>query len=464
MSAVLWEAASLRAATGGAVREGVSVSGVSIDSRGVGPGELFVALRDARDGHDFVGDALARGAGCAMVDRDVPGLGADAPLLHVGDTLAGLTALGAAGRARSAARFVAVTGSVGKTSTKEMLAAGLSACGAVHAATASYNNHWGVPLTLARMPLGAAFGVIEIGMNTRGEIAPLSRLARPHVAVVTTIAPAHLGRLGSLEIIAEEKADIVAGLEPGGVAVLPAEGPQAGLLRRRAEEAGVRVITFGEGAGVDARLAGWEGGADRQSFRVVLGGSEIAVSLGVPGRHMAMNAVAALAAAQALGADRARFADGLAGFAALAGRGARVPVPVPGGTALLLDESYNANTTSMRAALAVLAAQKGMRRIAVMGDMLELGDEGVAMHAALAEDAAASADLVFTCGPQMAALHDALPAARRGAHAADSAALAPIVADALRAGDAVLVKGSLGSRMAVVVRAIKASGAQGAAA
>jgi UDP-N-acetylmuramoyl-tripeptide--D-alanyl-D-alanine ligase len=464
MSAVLWEAASLRAATGGAVREGVSVSGVSIDSRGVGPGELFVALRDARDGHDFVGDALARGAGCAMVDRDVPGLGADAPLLRVGDTLAGLTALGAAGRARSAARFVAVTGSVGKTSTKEMLAAGLSACGAVHAATASYNNHWGVPLTLARMPVGAAFGVIEIGMNTRGEIAPLSRLARPHVAVVTTIAPAHLGRLGSLEIIAEEKADIVAGLEPGGVAVLPAEGPQAGLLRRRAEEAGIRVVTFGEGAGVDARLAGWEGGADRQSFRVVLGGSEIAVSLGVPGRHMAMNAVAAMATARALGADPARFADGLAGFAALAGRGARIPVPVPGGTALLLDESYNANTTSMRAALAVLAAQKGMRRIAVMGDMLELGDEGVAMHAALAGDAAASADLVFTCGPQMAALYDALPAARRGAHAADSAALAPIVADALQAGDAVLVKGSLGSRMAVVVRAIKAGDAQGAAA
>jgi UDP-N-acetylmuramoyl-tripeptide--D-alanyl-D-alanine ligase len=464
MNAVLWDAASLRAATGGAVRDGVSVSGVSIDSRGVGPGELFVALRDARDGHDFVADALARGAACAMVDRDVPGLGADAPLLRVGDTLAGLTALGAAGRARSAARFVAVTGSVGKTSTKEMLAAGLSACGAVHAATASYNNHWGVPLTLARMPVGAAFGVIEIGMNTRGEIAPLSRLTRPHVAVVTTIAPAHLGRLGSLEIIAEEKADVVAGLEPGGVAVLPAEGPQAGLLRRRAEEAGVRVITFGEGADADARLLGWEGGADRQSFRVALGGSEIAVSLGVPGRHMAMNAVAAMAAARALGADPARFAEGLAGFAALAGRGARVSVPVAGGTALLLDESYNANTTSMRAALAVLAAQKGMRRIAVMGDMLELGDEGVAMHAALAGDAAASADLVFTCGPQMAALHEALPAARRGAHAADSAALAPIVADALRPGDAVLVKGSLGSRMAVVVRAIKAGGAQGAAA
>ena len=459
MSTPLWDSASLRAATGGAVPDGVAVSGVSIDSRGVGPGELFVALRDARDGHDFVADALGRGAACAMVDREIPGA---APLLRVGDTLAGLTALGAAGRARSPARVVAVTGSVGKTSTKEMLAAGLSACGAVHAAAASYNNHWGVPLTLARMPVSAGFGVIEIGMNTRGEIAPLSRLARPHVAVITTIAPAHLGRLGSLEIIAEEKADIVAGLEPGGVVVLPAEGPQAGLLRRRAEEAGVQVVTFGEGG--DAGLLGWEGGADSQSFRVALGGDEFAVSLGVPGRHMAMNAVAAMAAARALGADPARFAAGLAGFSALAGRGARVAIPVEGGTVLLLDESYNANTTSMRAALAVLAAQQGARRVAVMGDMLELGDEGTAMHAALAGDAAACADIVFTCGPQMAALHAALPAEKRGGHAVDSAALAPVVAGALRAGDAVLVKGSLGSRMAVVVRAIRGAGMQGAAA
>jgi UDP-N-acetylmuramoyl-tripeptide--D-alanyl-D-alanine ligase len=459
VSGALWDSGALREATGGVVPDGVAVTGVSIDSRGIGPGELFVALRDTRDGHDFAADALARGAGCAMVDHDVPGA---APLLRVGDTLAGLTALGAAGRARSAARFVAVTGSVGKTSTKEMLAAGLSACGSVHAAAASYNNHWGVPLTLARMPVSAEFGVIEVGMNTRGEIAPLSRLVRPHVAIITTIAPAHLGRLGSLEVIAEEKADIVVGLEPGGVAVLPAEGPQAGLLRRRAEAAGVAVVTFGEGG--DARLLGWEGGADSQSFRVGLDGADYAVSLGVPGRHMAMNAVAAMAAARALGADPRRFADGLAGFAALAGRGARVAIAVAGGTALLLDESYNANTTSMRAALAVLAAQKGMRRVAVMGDMLELGDEGAAMHAALAADAAENADIVFTCGPQMAALHEALPAAKRGAHAVDSAALAPVLAGALRAGDAVLVKGSLGSRMAVVVRAIKAGVSQGAAA
>jgi len=454
----LWDSAGLRAATGGEVPDGLAVTGVSIDSRGVGPGELFVALRDARDGHDFVPDALARGAALAMVDRDVPG----APLLRVGDTLAGLTALGAAGRARAAGRFVAVTGSVGKTSTKEMLAAGLAACGSVHAAVASYNNHWGVPLTLARMPAASDYGVIEVGMNTRGEIAPLSRLARPHVAVITTIAPAHLGRLGSIEAIAEEKADIVAGLEPGGVAVLPADGPQAALLRRRAEAAGVSVVTFGEGG--DARLVGWEGGAERQSFRVALRGDEFAVTLGVPGRHMAMNAAASIAAAQALGADPVRFSEGLSTFSALAGRGARVAIPLPGGNATLLDESYNANTVSMRAALAVLAAQTGKRRVAVLGDMLELGDEGAAMHAALASDAADAADIVFTSGPQMAALHAALPAGRRGAHAPDSAALAPVVAETLRAGDAVLVKGSLGSRMALVVRAIKAPATEGATA
>nr|WP_245214645.1 UDP-N-acetylmuramoyl-tripeptide--D-alanyl-D-alanine ligase [Pararoseomonas indoligenes] len=455
----MWDSAALRAATGGDVPDGVAVSGVSIDSRSVGPGDLFVALRDVRDGHDFVPDAMARGAACAMVDREVPGA---VPLLRLGDTLAGLTALGAAGRARSPARFVAVTGSVGKTSTKEMLAAGLSACGAVHAAVASYNNHWGVPLTLARMPVSAGFGVIEVGMNNRGEIAPLSRLARPHVAVITTIAPAHLGRLGSMEAIAEEKADIVLGLEPGGVAVIPAEGPCAALLHRRAEEAGVRAVLFGESG--TARLLDWRGDAESQSFRVGLDGESFAVSLPVPGRHMAMNAVASMAAARALGADPRSFAEGLARFAPLAGRGARVVVPVAGGAVLLLDESYNANTTSMRAALAVLAAQEGTRRVAVMGDMLELGNEGAAMHAALAADAAACADVVFTCGPQMAALHDALPAEKRGAHAADSAALAPLVADALRARDSVLVKGSLGSRMAVVVRAIKALEQQGAAA
>ncbi|WP_426958789.1 UDP-N-acetylmuramoyl-tripeptide--D-alanyl-D-alanine ligase [Muricoccus radiodurans] len=451
MTAPLWTSAALRQATGGTAPDGIAVTGVSIDSRSVAPGDLFVALRDARDGHDFAPGALAAGAALAMVDRDIPA----GPTLRVTDTLAGLHALGAAGRARAKARVVAVTGSVGKTSTKEMLARGLAACGSVHAAQASHNNHWGVPLTLARLPADADYAVAEIGMNTRGEIAPLARLARPHVAVVTIIAPAHLGRLGSLETIAEEKADILLGLPQDGVAILPSEGAQSDLLMRRAREAGIRTITFGEGPTAEARLTGWSGDADTQSFRVHFAGQNFDLRLDTPGRHMALNAVAALAAAASLGADPVHFAAGLSGFSALAGRGARGQIALPGGTATLLDESYNANTVSMRAALAVLAVQKGKRRIAVMGDMLELGDEAAAMHASLAPDAEAAADLVFTCGPAMGHLHQALPPAKRGAHAATSAELAPIVAAALRPGDAVLVKGSLGSRMAVIVQAIR---------
>lgn len=451
----LWDSETLRAATGGTVPDGVAATGVSIDTRGLVPGDLFVALRDSRDGHDHVPAAFAAGAACALVDRDVPG----GPLLRVPDTLRGLTDLGAAGRARASARVVAVTGSVGKTSTKEMLAAGLAACGTVHAAAASHNNHWGVPLTLSRLPRDADHAVVEVGMNTRGEIAPLSRLARPDVAVITIIAPAHLGRLGSMEAIAEEKADILAGLAPqdgegGGTAVFPADGEWAALLRRRAEAAGARLLTFGDAADADGRMADWRGDAESQSFRALLPGGDLRVDLPVPGRHMGANALASLLAATVLGADPARFAAGLASFSALAGRGARVRIALPDGEATLLDESYNANTASIRAALAVLAAQPATRRIAVLGDMLELGDAAAAMHAGLAPDTAV-ADLVFTCGPEMRRLHDAIPANRRGTHAADSATLAPIVAAALRPGDVVLVKGSLGSRMAAVVHAIR---------
>ncbi|WP_376089617.1 UDP-N-acetylmuramoyl-tripeptide--D-alanyl-D-alanine ligase [Roseomonas sp. CCTCC AB2023176] len=454
----LWDSDALRAATGGTVPDGVAVTGISIDTRSLRPGDLFVALRDARDGHDFVLAAFAAGAACALVDRNVAG----GPTLRVTDTLQGLTDLGAAGRARAGARVVAVTGSVGKTSTKEMLAAGLTACGPTHASVASFNNHWGVPVTLARMPADAAFAVIEIGMNTRGEIAPLSRLAHPDVVMITTIAPAHLGRLGSMEAIAEEKADILAGLAPDGTAVFPADNEWSPLLRRRAEAAGARLLTFGESVDADARLTEWTGGADTQSFRALIFGADLHVTLPVPGRHMGLNALAAIVAAGALGADPARFAAGLAAFSALAGRGARVVLPLPGGEALLLDESYNANTASIRAALAVLAAQPARRRIAVLGDMLELGEDAPVMHAGLAPDAAAAADLIFSCGPEMRRLHDALPPNKRGTHAPDSAALAPIVAEALQPGDVILVKGSLGSRMSAVVRALQT--VQGAAA
>jgi UDP-N-acetylmuramoyl-tripeptide--D-alanyl-D-alanine ligase len=455
MSGRLWTADQLRAATGGTLAGEATVGGVSIDSRQVRPGELFVALHGARDGHDFVADALARGAACAMVDREPPGVTPDAPLLRVADTLAGLAALGAAGRGRSGARVVAVTGSVGKTTTKEMLRQALSACGATHAAEASHNNHWGVPLTLARLPREAAFAVVEIGMNHRGEIAPLARLARPHAAVITAVAPAHIGHLGSLEAIADEKVDILAGLEPGGSAILPRDNPMFPRLAAVAARCGARIVGFGEAPEAEARLLSYEGTAEAGRAEVDLHGRRLRLDLAAPGQHMAMNALAALAACAALGADPGIAAAALSSFGAMAGRGMRVTLHLPdGGTALLLDDSYNASTASIRAGLAVLAAQPARRRLAVLGDMRELGAYGPALHAELAPDVAAAADLVFCCGPLMRHLYDALPAGRRGAHEPDSERLAPIVRTALRPGDAVLVKGSLGSRMKAVVEAL----------
>ena len=456
----LWTAAELRAATGGALARDVVVTGVSIDTRSIAPGDLFVALRAARDGHDFVAAALAQGAAAALVDRDPPGVAADAPLLRVQDTLAGLAAIGAAGRARSGARVVGVTGSVGKTTTKEMLRVALGAFGATHASAASHNNHWGVPLTLARLPREAAFAVVEMGMNNRGEIAPLSRLARPDVGVITTIGTAHVGNLGSEEAIAEEKGDIIAGIAAGGAVVLPADSRFLPGLAARARAAGLRVTTHGEAAGAEARLLSHEGGAEGGRAEILLGGARIGVTLAAPGRHVALNACAVLAAVAALGLAPRVAAAALPAFGAPAGRGRRVSIAVAGGTALLIDDSYNASPPSVRAGLDVLAAQPAARRIAALGDMRELGAEAAAMHAGLATDVAAACDLVFTCGEMMGHLHAALPPAKRGAHAADSAVLAPLLRAALRPGDAVLVKGSLGSRMAVVVDALTGEGAR----
>lgn len=455
----LWSSAELRAATGGALLPEVAVTGISIDTRSLAPGDLFVALRDARDGHDFVADALAGGAAAALVDRDPPGVGPEAPLLRVADTLAGLTALGAAARARSAARFVGVTGSVGKTTTKEMLRVALSAFGPTHASAASFNNHWGVPVTLARLPRDAALAVIEMGMNNRGEIAPLSRLARPHVGVITNIGTAHIGHLGSEAAIAEEKGDIIAGIAPGGTLVLPADSRFAGQLAARARAAGLSVLTHGEAPGADARLLSHDGTAEGGRAEIGLRGERVGLTLSAPGRHVALNACAVLAAVVALGLAPRVAAAALPAFGAPPGRGQRSRIRVAGGQALLIDDSYNASPPSIRAGLAVLAAQPAARRIAALGDMRELGGEGPAIHASLAPDAAATCDLVFCCGELMGHLYRALPEGKRGAHCPDSAALAPLLKAALRPGDAVLVKGSLGSRMAVVVAALSAEAA-----
>jgi UDP-N-acetylmuramoyl-tripeptide--D-alanyl-D-alanine ligase len=433
---------------------------VCIDSRSLQRGDLFVTLAgDSRDGHEFVADALARGAAGALVHREIPGLPANTPLLLVDDSLAALTRLGAYARARFTGKLVAVTGSVGKTTTKEMLRAILAAHGSTHAAVASFNNHWGVPTTLARLPADAAWCVVEIGMNHAGEIKPLAKLARPHVAVVTTVEKTHIGHLGSIEAIADEKAAIARGLEPGGVVVLPADSPQ--LPRLRAAVAGKRVVTFGASADADTRLLDVRADAEGTTLDVDIAGRRLSTRLAAPGRHMALDALAALTAATALGADPAVGARALAGFTPVSGRGARRQIAVKGGTALLLDESYNASAAAIRAALAVLKLQPAGRRIAVLGDMLELGDDGPSEHRSLAEDVAASADLLFACGPLMRLLHDAIPPAQRGAYAPDSAALAPLVAQAVAAGDAILVKGSLGSRMQRVVAALSPPDATG---
>ena len=453
----LWSTRDLVEATGGAMLTDFTASGVSIDTRTLAQGDLFVALRgEAGDGHDFVLDALAKGASGAMVHHDVTHA---ARLLRVDDTLAGLTRLGGYARARFTGRVVAVTGSVGKTTTKEMLRRILSAFGPTHAAVASYNNQWGVPLTLARMAPDVRFCVAEIGMNHAGEIAPLSRLTRPHVAVITTVEKAHIGFLGSLAAIAAEKASVLQGLEPDGVAVLPIDSPMFSLLREAAGEA--RIVTFGSNPQADACLLAAASDATGSDLRVRINGTETTLRIEAPGRHMAMNALAALAAATAMGSDVRAAADALAGFAAVIGRGLRREFAVPGGTALLLDESYNGNGASMRAALEVLRLQPARRRIAVLGDMLELGEEGPAEHVALAGAVIEGADLLFACGPLSRQLFDAVPERNRGAHAADSAALAPIVAHAVRAGDAVLVKGSLGSRMKRVVEALDGLGSAG---
>jgi UDP-N-acetylmuramoyl-tripeptide--D-alanyl-D-alanine ligase len=447
----LWSASELMEATGGTLSRAFDANGLSIDTRTLAPGDLFVALvGEDRDGHAFVADALAKGAAGAMVHQDAPG-----SILRVDDTLAGLTRLGGYARSRFGGRLVAVTGSVGKTTTKEMLRGALSAFGTAHAAVASYNNHWGVPLTLARAPRDADFCIAEIGMNHAGEIAPLARLARPHVAVVTTVAKAHVGYLGSIEAIADEKASIMQGLEPGGIAVLPADSEQLGRMRAAAGQS--LVMTFGLDAAADVRLVHVEADADGSLIHVDIVGQTTSFRLNAPGQHMVNNALATLAVVTALGLEPTRAIDALEAFVPLTGRGARRPVPMGCGSALLLDESYNGNGASMRAALDVLRLQPARRRIAVLGDMLELGDEGPAEHAGLAEAVVGSVDCLFTCGPLMRGLFDAVPDQYRGVHAADSNTLAPVVVAALRRGDVVLVKGSLGSGMKRVVEAIESA-------
>ena len=440
-----------------------AVTGISIDSRTVAPGDAFFAIRGDRfDGHDFVAAALAAGAATAVVAEDrVAGLGAVAgSLVVVPDVLAALTFLGAAARARSGAKIAAVTGSVGKTSTKEMLAQALQGEGPVHYSPASFNNHWGVPLTLARMPADAAFAVFEIGMNHAGEIAPLTRLVRPHVAIVTTVEPVHLEFFGSVADIARAKGEIFEGVVPGGAAVVNRDNPHYDLLAGLARDAGVgRLVGFGEHAAAEARAEVIKLKPECSCVSASILGEAVSYKLGAPGRHLVQNSLAVLAAVSLLGGDLAAAALALGRLKPPKGRGERHVLTLDRGTAVLIDESYNANPASMAAAIALLGQAvpgPGGRRIAVLGDMRELGPESPALHAGLAEPLkTAKVDRVFAAGPFMDALWRALPEGMRGAYAGTSAAIESGLAESLKPGDVIMVKGSNASRMGPLVEALK---------
>jgi UDP-N-acetylmuramoyl-tripeptide--D-alanyl-D-alanine ligase len=456
---VLWTAADAAAATGGRAVRAWQASGVSIDSRTLEPGDLFFALRGPNhDGHGFIGAALAAGA-AAVVATAAP---EDAPALIVEDTMAALQCLAAAGRARSTARIVAVTGSVGKTGTKEMLAAALAALGPTSATRGNLNNQWGLPLSLARMPRDAAFGAFEIGMNHAGEIRPLARLVRPHVAIVTTVDKVHAAFFDSVEAIADAKAEIFEGLEPGGTAVLNADNPHFDRLARHAQEIGVsRIVGFGASPTAEVRLVDCALDARGSTVMAIMDGTTLTYRLSLPGRHWALNSLAVLAAVSALDGEVKSAAAALKAVTPLRGRGTRETIEAgPYCRFEIIDESYNASPVSVRAGIAVLGQSRpgrGGRRIAVLGDMLELGDTARQSHTALAPDLeAADIDLVFACGPEMRALYDALPARMQGAYAADSAALAARLAQVPQNGDVILVKGSLGVRMVVVVARLQA--------
>jgi len=467
----LWTSADAAAATAGHSTTDWTAHGVSIDTRTIRPGDLFVALKDIRDGHDFVAQALEKGAAAALVTHRPDGVAADAPLLIVPNVLQALEALGQAARTRTNARVAAITGSVGKTSTKEMLLTVLQRQGKCHAAEASYNNHWGVPLTLARMPADADYAIIEIGMSNPGEIAPLSKMARPHVAMVTTVAAAHLASFDDLTGIAVEKAAIMDGLEPKGTAILNADIETSTVLRDHATAQGAAQVLFGESAPdwtvKDVRLSD-----DVTIISATGQGADYLFKLSVPGRHFAMNAVGVLAVADALGADPVKAALDIAHWVPPAGRGTREVIVIDGAnedeTLDLIDDAFNANPTSLIASLEVIAAAtprnnvgrmvKG-RRVAILGDMLELGPNEVQMHRDIATNAhLKTLDIIHCAGPLMHNLWMALPEEQRGQWEEKAADLVPQVSRLVDAGDAVLVKGSKGSKVSLVVDAIRKLG------
>lgn len=434
------------------------VTGVSIDTRTLAPGDLFFAIKgEARDGHDFVRMAFERGAAGAVIDDAHAGEFRDlSPLYVVRDVQESLEYLGARARERSGAYVAAITGSVGKTSTKDMAKTMFSHFGETHASAASYNNQWGVPLSLARMPASARFGLFEIGMNHAGEIASLVRFVEPHVAVVTRVAPVHLEHFESLDAIAAAKAEIFSGLVDGGVAIINRDDETyEALLEGAAASKAAHVFSFGESEAAQARLLSYDG--EEHVAEAEIFGRRLRYRIGAPGKHFAVNSLAVLTIAHVFDIDLEQAAETLADFAPPKGRGRRETLAIGDGRLTLVDESYNANPTSMRAAFELIGAERSARRrIAVLGDMLELGPSAAELHAGLAKDLeAAGVDLLFTAGPLMARLYYAAPEHMRGAHRANAAELEEAVLFALAPGDVVMIKGSNGSRMARVVEAIR---------
>lgn len=465
MSTPLWTFADLVAASGGRA-DGTPSSGITgftFDTRALSLGNVFVALKDQRDGHDFVTTAFKAGASLAIVSDEYARHPGDGALLRTADPLRALERIGIAARARlsPAARVIAVTGSAGKTTTKEMLRACLAkvALGHVHASEKSYNNHWGVPLTLARMPADTKYAVFEIGMNHADEIRPLTKMVRPHAAVVTTVEAVHLEHFGSVEAIADAKAEIFEGLVTGGVAILKRTSPHFERLKAAAQAQGASVVSFGLEQEADVFAEKLDLGDEASHVIARVGSEHVPFAIGMPGRHIVENALAAAAAIQAVGAPLETALAALADLPPPPGRGARTRLAAPGGNALLVDESYNANPASMRAALATLPAisrDAYPRRIAVLGDMLELGPSAAQLHRDLFDAVDdAGVDLLFACGPHMKGLYDAAPSAMKGGYAETAAALSPLVAAHVQAGDVIMIKASNGTKLAVLVEALK---------
>ncbi|WEK05431.1 MAG: UDP-N-acetylmuramoyl-tripeptide--D-alanyl-D-alanine ligase [Candidatus Devosia phytovorans] len=456
MTQALHTIETILAATGGrtALDPATPIGSVTIDSREIGPDALFVAIKGDRfDGHDFVDTALKNGAVAALVSRgEGPGR------IVVDDALDGMRDIARAARERSRAIVVGVTGSVGKTTTKEAIRVVFEAAGQTHASIKSFNNHWGVPLMLARLPAEAQFGVFEMGMSGPDEIRPLSQLVRPHIAVITTIAAAHFEAFGSLDGIARAKAEIFAGLEPGGTAVLNGDHPQLDVLLDEANAAGVgRVITYGEARGVDWQILSIETAGDSSFATIEHDGERYSLVVNVPGRHMVANATAALAVAHLAGIEPAVALLALAGFGAQAGRGLRSRLGPDDKPLLLIDESYNANTASMTAALETFAGQSTPgEKVVILGDMLELGEKSSSMHASLLPAVNASgATRIYLVGKDIAALAEALGSGRVAAHTQTAGEMVEIVLNHLAYGDAVMVKGSNGVGLAGVVEKIR---------